>query len=188
MVYMLLADGFEEMEAVIPLDVLRRCGVEILTVAVCSDNSREAGLRAEVLGSHNITVKADILLDEVVLDSNIKMLILPGGPGRVNIRKSERATEIINYCCKSGIYVAAICGAPEILGELGHLQGKNATCFPGLENNLTGAVIVDEPVVVDGMIITSKSAGTSEAFAFTIAQLLCGKEKADAVRKSMLCR
>jgi len=127
MVYMLLADGFEEMEAVVPLDILRRCGIEIQTVGISGEY---------VKGSHDIIIKSDISIDEINLD-NAEMLILPGGPGRVNIIKSEAAMNAIQACHTNNIPIAAICGAPEILGSLNLLQGKRATCFPGSESKLT---------------------------------------------------
>jgi len=178
MVYMLLAEGFEEIEAVYPVDVLRRCGVEIKTVGVDGEC---------VTGSNGITITADIQLDSVE-DDNIKMLILPGGPGRVNIQKSGQAMSLIKHCFKMEIPVAAICGAPEILGEAGLLKGKKATCYPGLQGKMEGAEFIDKAIVVDGNLITSQAAGTSEAFAFAIAEFLCGKEKSDEIRGRMLCK
>jgi 4-methyl-5(b-hydroxyethyl)-thiazole monophosphate biosynthesis len=177
MVYMLLAQGFEEIEAVYPIDVLRRCGVEVKTVGVCGEY---------VTGSNAITIKTDIQLDEI--GENIKMLILPGGPGRVNIIKNKQAMELIKHCRTADVPIAAICGAPEILAQLGLLDGKKFTCYPGLEENLTGGVYVNQPVVIDGNLITSQAAGTSQAFAFAIAQFLCGKEKSDEICGKMLCR
>jgi 4-methyl-5(b-hydroxyethyl)-thiazole monophosphate biosynthesis len=95
--------------------------------------------------------------------------------------------DIIKFCFKYSIPIAAICGAPEILAELGYLKGKKITCYPGHEAGIIGAEYVDEPVVIDGDLITSRSAGTSEAFAFAIAEFLCGKEKADEIREKMKC-
>jgi len=179
MVLMLLAEGFEEIEAVYPLDVLRRCGVDVKTVGVSSEY---------VTGSNKITIKSNIEIDDIKLNGDIDMLIIPGGPGKVNLRKSEKAMELIRHCFKSDIPVAAICGAPEIPGEIGLLKGKKATCYPGLEKSLVGVEFVDEPVVVDGNLITSKAAGTSEAFAFAIVEHICGKEKADEIAKKMICK
>jgi len=175
MVYVLLAEGFEEIEAVYPVDVLRRCGVEV----------KIAGLAEYVTGSNGITVKTDIQLSEV--GNDISMLILPGGPGRINIINSEQAMNLVKRCCNSDTPVAAICGAPEILGQIGFLQGRKFTCYPSLENALSksGGEFVDSPVVVDCNLITSQAAGTSEAFAFAIAEFLCGKEKADEIRGKM---
>ena len=178
MVYTLLADGVEEIEAVYPIDVLRRCGVSVTTVGVTGKT---------VTGSNKITIQSDIGIDELNPGDSIAMLIIPGGPGRVNLKANAKAIELIKRCFDNDIPVAAICGAPEILGELGHLKGRKATCYPGLESNLTGAEYVDAPVVIDGNLITSQGAGTSQPFAFAIAEHLCGKVKADEVYKKMVC-
>ncbi|MCL1789722.1 MAG: DJ-1/PfpI family protein [Oscillospiraceae bacterium] len=172
MVTILLANGFEEVEAIYPIDILRRCGVEVTVVGVGGN---------EITGSNKITVKTDMRIDEVGLDKTIHMLILPGGPGRVNLRDNAKSLAFIKHCCETGVPIAAICAAPEILGEIGFLKGKKATCFPGIEPKLNGAEYVDAPVVVDGNLITAKGAGCSEAFAFAIAEFLCGKEKADEI-------
>jgi 4-methyl-5(b-hydroxyethyl)-thiazole monophosphate biosynthesis len=178
MVYMLLADGFEEIEAVYPLDVLRRCGVNIQTAGVPNQY---------ITGANKITIQADVLAEEVCCE-DIEMLILPGGPGRDRLKADPHALKLIKHCCETGIPVAAICGAPEILGELGYLCGKKATCYPGLECKLTGAeVVMNEAVVVDGNMITAQGAGTSEAFAYIIAEQLCGTEKAQEVFGKMVC-
>lgn len=182
MVLVLLADKFEEIEAVYPVDVLRRCGVEVKTVGVGGDC---------ITGSNGITVKPDISIDDVGYENHIDMLVLPGGPGRTNLKTNSKAFDLIKHCCDVGVPLAAICGAPEILGEIGFLEGKKATCYPGLEKNLVGALVTDEPVVKDesgkSIVITAQGAGTSEAFAFAIAEFLCGKEKADDVYKRMIC-
>jgi 4-methyl-5(b-hydroxyethyl)-thiazole monophosphate biosynthesis len=178
MVYILLADGFEEIEAVYPIDVLRRCGVEIKAV----------GLTKYVTGSNGITLKSDVSIDDVGIENHIDMLILPGGPGRTNLKESAPALALIRHCCESNIPIAAICGAPEILGELGFLDGKRATCYPGLEGNLGDVQYVDTPVVIDGDLITSQAAGTSMQFAFAIAEFLCGAKKAAEISGKMLCR
>ncbi|MCL2036322.1 MAG: DJ-1/PfpI family protein [Oscillospiraceae bacterium] len=178
MVYMLLAEGFEEIEAVFPLDVLRRCGVGIKTVGVASEY---------VTGSRNVMIKSDVRLDEMNSCDEITMLIIPGGSGRFNIAKSEQAKALIENCFKANIPVAAICGAPEILGEWGLLKGRKSTCYPGLETKLSGAEFINAAVVIDENLITSQAAGTSEAFAFAIAGFLCGEEKAEEVRKQMVC-
>jgi len=194
MVVMLLAEGFEEIEAVYPIDVLRRCGIEVKTVAVNGNAPNRGNCQLStvncqlfVTGANGITIKPDTQLNQIE-HTKIQMLILPGGPGRTNIQKSEKAMDLIRNCHKSGVPIAAICGAPEILGELGILKGKRATCYPGLQDKLTGAEFTDAPVVIDENLITSQAAGTSEVFAFAIAEFLCGKEKADEIRSRMLCR
>jgi 4-methyl-5(b-hydroxyethyl)-thiazole monophosphate biosynthesis len=172
MVYMLLAEGFEEIEAVYPLDILRRCGVEVRTIGINSEY---------VTGSNKITIKSDMEITSASIKTDdVTMLILPGGPGRVNILKSEEAMELVKSCCDKDIPIAAICGAPEVLGETGALKGKRFTCYPGLEKGLDGEY-VNQPIVVDTGLITSQAAGTSEQFAFAIAEFLCGKEKADEI-------
>jgi len=177
MIYVLLANGFEEIEAVYPIDVLRRCGEQVTTVGIGGEY---------ITGSNRIMIKPDISIDKI--GNDIKMLILPGGPGRTNIIKSKKAMDTIAFCFKYSIPIAAICGAPEILAELGYLQGKKVTCYPGLEDGLIGAQYLDEPVVIDENLITSQAAGTSEAFAFAIAEFICGKEKADEIRGKMKCK
>ena len=178
MVYVLLAEGFEEIEAVYPIDVLRRCGVEVKTVGVTW---------CYVTGSNRIKFQVDIGIEDIDPDEPIKMLILPGGPGRINLRDNDFSRNLIKRCYDNNFPIAAICGAPEILGELGCLKGRKATCYPGLESKLKGAQYVDEEVVVDGNLITAKAAGSSEAFAFAIAEFLCGKDKTNEVRGKMLC-
>ncbi|MCL2633604.1 MAG: DJ-1/PfpI family protein [Oscillospiraceae bacterium] len=179
MVYMFLADGFEEIEVFYPLDVLRRCGVEVATVGVFGEYATS---------TRGVTVKADVDISEVKKDNKLSMIILPGGnPGYTNLSNSKAMLDIIEYCDKFNVYIAAICGAPTILGKLGLLRGKSATCYPGLEKDLSGAKYVNKPVVIDGKIITSQAAGTSEKFAFAIAEILAGKAKSAEVYKTMLC-
>jgi len=175
MVYLLLADGFEEIEALTPLDVLRRCGVGVTAVGVGGEY---------IASARGLTVKADTELDGVSA-VNAEMLIVPGGYGYVNIGNSKEAVGFIRSCYESGAYIAAICGAPTVLGKMGLLNGKKAVCFPGLEKDLIGAELSNEAVVIDGKIITSKAAGTSHLFAFALAKILCGEEKSEEVRRKM---
>lgn len=172
---MLLADGFEEIEAITPLDILRRAGADILTVGIGGE---------WVTGAHDITVRADITPDGAKDDFD--MLILPGGmPGTDNLQQSDFVTEMIIKACEKGSYVAAICAAPKILGQMGVLNGREAVCFPGYEDCLTGAHIADKPVVVDGNIITAEGAGAAADFGFALAGLLYGEEKAKKLRSKM---
>ena len=175
MIYVLLAEGFEEIEALTPIDILRRCGAKVLTVGVMGES---------VTGSHNITVKADILIDEV-LCNKMSCLIIPGGPGYTNIEASSKAMEIIAYAKENNILTCAICAAPSIIGRLGYLDGKKAACFPGFESELKGAVIRDEKAVFDGNFITGKGAGAASEFGFLIAEKTVGKEKSEEIKKSM---
>lgn len=172
MVYLFLADGFEEVEALTPLDYLRRAGIDTASVGVTG---------ASVKGAHGISVLADISMDEFAKKDDIDAIILPGGgQGTKNLSECSILREAILNLPKSKP-IAAICAAPSILGGLGLLQGKNAICFPGFENSLKGATILNQAVVVDGNIITSKGAGTSQQFSFAIIENLCGKEKAEEI-------
>ncbi len=174
MVYMFLAEGFEEIEALCPLDLLRRAGVKVMTVGVGGKVIR---------GSHGIEVIADITTYEAMalLSKNpADMVILPGGmPGTLNLQANETVNAFISYAKDNGKYLAAICAAPSILGELHLLEGKEATCYPGFEDKLLGAKISDKKVARDGKFITAKGMGVSLEFALTLVEVLCGKEKAD---------
>ncbi|MBQ4161142.1 MAG: DJ-1/PfpI family protein [Clostridia bacterium] len=176
MVYVYLAEGFEEIEALAPVDILRRCGVEVRTVGVTGKT---------VAGAHGICVEADILPEAVSLE-DAQMLILPGGiPGTPNLEKDARVTEAVKNAHAQGKYIAAICAAPSVFGHLGLLKGKTATCYPGFETELYGAQPVEDGVVCDGNIITAKGAGRASDFGFLLAGLLVGGEKALEIRKAM---
>ncbi len=161
MVYMFLADGFEETEAIGCLDVLRRAEVETKTVAIAEKN---------VTGSHGITVVADITIDEINMD-NIDGVILPGGmPGTTNLLADKRVIDAVEFCAKEGKLIAAICAAPMIFGKLGLLKGKAAVCYPGFEEHLEGAEVDGCALVaIDGNVITAKGAGASMLFGARIA-------------------
>ncbi len=176
MVYVYLAEGFEEIEALAPVDILRRCGVEVKTVGVTGK---------VVSGSHGICVEADILPEAVSL-ADAQMLVLPGGiPGTPNLEKDARVTEALKAANAQGKYIAAICAAPSVFGHLGLLAGKKATCYPGFEPELAGAETLEDGVVCDGNIITAKGAGRASDFGFLLAGLLAGWDKAAEVRKAM---
>ena len=139
MVYLFLADGFEEVEALCPLDLLRRAGAEVKTVGVTGKY---------VTGAHDISVAADILPEEMVLDRSLDMIVLPGGmPGTTNLDASGAVHEAIRYAHERGITIGAICAAPMIIGKLGYLSGRSAICYPGFEKYLVGANISAKPVV-----------------------------------------
>ncbi len=177
MVYVMLADGFEEIEALAVVDILRRAEVDVKTVSVYNQKS--------VTGSHNISVNADIMLDEI--DDNYNMIILPGGmPGTINLKNNETLENILKDAYKNGKYLAAICAAPMIYGELGFLSGKKATCFPSFEKHLNGAIFKLDSVCFDGNIITSRGAGTAHEFAFKIVEILKSKDVANELRVGML--
>lgn len=178
MLYMFLADGFEETEALATLDVLRRAEIEVKTVGVTG---------ATVTGSHNISVTADLGIDEISV-SNVSGVILPGGmPGTTNLENNDTVIKCVNFAANKKLLVAAICAAPSILGHLGILEGKKATCFPGFENELKGSEVVDLGVVRDSNIITAKGAGVSLEFGFKIVEFIKNKNIADGLRKTMQC-
>ena len=173
MIYMFLANGFEEVEALAPLDLLRRAGLEIKTVGVGSKT---------VTGAHSITVVADIE-DSQFCDDAPDMVILPGGmPGTLNLDASETVHRAIDSAVKCGAYVAAICAAPMILGKLGLLKGKEAIAYPGFEKHLEGAVISDKKAVADGKIITAKGMGAAVEFGLLLVKLLKGEKVAEELR------
>lgn len=180
MVYMLLGTGFEETEAVAPLDLLRRAGVEILTVGIDSK---------AVSGSHKIVVEADITIGEMDLTA-MDMVIIPGGLGGVaSIRASRPALDVLKFAWDNGKYVAAICAGPTVLADLGITNGLRATCYPGQEKNMGSALMQkDAAVVTDGRVITGTSAGCALAFGLALVEALKGKETAEAVRKQIVIR
>lgn len=175
MIYMLLTDGFEEIEAIETLDILRRAGLNVKTVGV-SENI--------VVAAHGVKIYTDILLDDVD-KSDIEMLILPGGPGHENLDNNVKVHELIDYCTKNDIYLCAICAAPSILGKKGLTKGKKVTCFPGYEQFMTDAEVIEEKAVCDGKIITAKGAGAASDFGFLIVEKLLGKNVADKVKSAM---
>ena len=174
MVYVLLVDGFEEIESIEPVDILRRGGVSVKTVGVDSK---------KVTGAHNITIEADISIDEV--DDGAELLMLPGGPGHTNIEKSEKAMQLIKKVYEKGGYISAICASPSIIGKMGLLENKNATCFPGFEKYLKGAKLSADKAVADGKIITGKGAGAAAEFGFLMLEALKDKDTADKIRSAM---
>ena len=176
MVYLLLADGFEEIEALTPLDILRRANVEITTVSI-KDKT--------IIGAHNIPVIADKTISELDTIEDMELLILPGGAGHELLDASNETHAMINYAHERGISIAAICAAPSILGKKMLLDGKKAVCFPGYEKYLYGAEVVNDKVVTDGKFITAKGAGAAAEFGFTICELLKDKKTADDLRATM---
>ena len=180
MVYMLLGTGFEETEAIAPLDLLRHAGVEVMTV----------GVNGKIIkGSHNIGVEADIELGEVDL-TNLDMVILPGGLGGVaSIRGCQKALEAVRAVYEMDKYVAAICAGPTVLADLGLLTGMNATCYPGQIPNMKDArVVPNAACVTDGKVITGTSAGTAVPFALALIEALKGAEAAGAIADQIVIR
>ena len=191
MIYVFLAEGFEEVEALAPVDLLRRAGIEVETVAVPEGRTegRSADIKT-VYGARGVSVNADITLDEVDLNK-AKLLFLPGGmPGTNNLAASAKLMEMVDSFAKSGDTgkrVAAICAAPaRILGARGLLKGKKATCYPGMEGEMTGADFVTDKVVTDGNITTSRGMGTAVELGLELVSLFAGKAKADELRKAVV--
>lgn len=159
MIYILLADGFEEAEALGCCDMIRRGEIDVKLASI--------GERM-VTGSHKITVESDMLANEIDLGT-VDGIILPGGmPGTLNLQKCEKVRELILYCVEKNKLVGAICAAPMILGDMGVLDGKKATCFPGYEDHLTGAEVSEDFVVIDENFITARGAGVSLMFGAAI--------------------
>lgn len=180
MIYCFLANGFEEVEALTPVDCLRRCELEVKTVGLGSNI---------ITGSHGISVLTDLVGEEINLDENLDMIILPGGmPGTLNLEASAIVKSAINYCIDNNKIIGAICAAPSILGHMGLLDGKKATCFPGFEDQLLGADVCSELACCDGNIITAKGAGAALHFSYKLIEKLISKERADILMGSLQCR
>lgn len=177
MIYVMLATGFEEIEALAFVDILRRANIKVMTVS--TENTQT------VTGSHGITVAADIKINE--LSEIGDGIVLPGGlPGTYNLRDNPKVTDMINDYNSKDKIIAAICAAPSVFGEMGLLKGKKATCYPSFENSLTEAQYSTNKVVVDGNIITSRGAGTAHDFALKFVEIIKGKDIANNLRSSML--
>ena len=176
-----LADGFEEIEALTAVDLLRRADVEVTTVSI-SDSD-------ELVGRSRIHMKADTMWNDEIADQ-ADMLILPGGqPGTTYLGQHKGVLKALEKAKAEGRYIAAICAAPTVLAKQGILQGKDATCYPGLENVLKegGAnVVIDKKVVRDGKIITSRGAGTAAAFALKLIDVLLGDKAENAIKESIV--
>ncbi|HAE62071.1 MAG TPA: DJ-1 family protein [Eubacteriaceae bacterium] len=173
-----LAEGFEEIEALATVDVLRRGGIDVKTVSVTG--------KFDVEGAHGITVLTDILFEDTDFHG-VDILILPGGmPGTRNLEKHSGLIDLIKRFHKDNKWIAAICAAPKILGKLGLLKGQVATCYPGFEKDLEGAILSDESVVLSSQFITSRGAGTAVLFGLKIVELLKNKETADELKEKMI--
>lgn len=177
MIITLLANGFEEIEALTPVDILRRAGLKVLTCGITG---------ATVTGSHGIEVKADLLPDDVNL-GEVEMVILPGGmPGSTNIDAHPFTDKIIEAVLKNNGRIAAICAAPLVLGRRGLLDGKEAICYPGFECELKGAIISSRSVVTDKNITTAKGMGVALEFSKELVKLLLGEEKAREISLAIM--
>lgn len=177
-VAVLLADGFEEIEGLTVVDILRRASIYVDTVSITEDYM--------VHGAHGINVQTEDLFDEVDF-TEFDMVVLPGGmPGTTNLNEHAGVKRVVRDFAENGKYVAAICAAPSILGGLSLLKGKRAACYPSVEDKLSGAVIMKVPVVQDGNIITSRGMGTAIDFALKLVDVLIDREKAEEIAASIL--
>lgn len=173
-----LASGFEEVEALTPIDLLRRAGAQVTIVSVQEQKA--------VTGSHQITVEADTLFEDMNFEDQ-DLLILPGGqPGTNNLKACQKLRDLLADADKKGKLLAAICAAPTVFGDMGLLKGKKATCYPGCEDGLIGAEHLVDRVAVDGNLITSRGVGTAIPFALSLIEQLFGKEKSEEIRKSII--
>lgn len=176
MLYMFLAEGFEEVEAIATLDVIRRAKIDIETVGVGSKN---------ITGAHGVTVRCDIDTDEATF-TGLEGVILPGGmPGTKNLLADDHVNKAIDYCYSQGKLVSAICAAPMILGVKGLLRGKEATCFPGFEGDLEGAVISEKYYVTDGNIITARGMGSAINFGLEIVKYFKDEATANELKATL---
>ncbi len=171
-----LAEGFEEIEAITIIDVLRRAEVDLTTASLKKN---------PVTGSHQIAVKADTLIKELdMVDFNC--IILPGGmPGSENLKKDDTVLSYIKHIYSKGGYVAALCAAPIVLGKAGVLYGKKVTCYPGFETELVDVHYLEEPVVVDGSVVTGRGAGCAIPFALEMVDLLKGNDVMERIKNAM---
>lgn len=179
MVYIILGTGFEEAEAIIPCDLLRRAGVDV----------KFAGIGALcVTGSHGIPVTADCIVEDTDLTA-ADMIVLPGGLGGVeSIRKSEETLHAVRQMYEKGKYVAAICAAPTVLASLGITDGKRAVCYPGMESEMGSAQMLTCGAVTDGHVITGRAAGTAFDFALELIRVLRGEDAAQKVASGIVYR
>lgn len=181
MFYCFLAKGFEEIEAITTVDMLRRAGVDMKMVAVTEDS-------LQVSGAHGIVITADLHINDALADDSLEGVFLPGGmPGTTNLDESLKVKELIAFCADKGRYVFAICAAPMVLGRMGLLSGRKATCYPGFEVELTGAEYTGVPAERDGKFITGKGPGATVDFASLIITQLKGAEVAKSLRDAMQC-
>ena len=179
MIYVFLAPGFEEIEALAPIDMLRRAELDVKLVGVGSK---------QVTGSHGICVECD-LTDMQATPEGLEMIVLPGGlPGTLNLEQSPVVQQYIDFAVSNNLWIGAICAAPSILGHKGLLEGKRAICYPGFEQELQGAIISDRFFEVDGKFVTAKGVGVAMDFGVLLVECLLGKERAEILRASLQCR
>lgn len=179
MLYMFFANGFEEVEAIAALDVIRRAGIDIKSVGVGSKT---------VTGSHGITVVCDVTNDEINTFDGVEGVILPGGmPGTTNLYADETVNKAVDYCAENNLLLAAICAAPLILGRKNLLVGKEAICFPGFEDELIGAAISDDYVCTCDNIITARGMGSAVNFGVAIVAYFKGQNFAAELKSGLQC-
>lgn len=176
--YVFLADGFEEIEALAPVDVMRRAGLSVTTVSVTNNQI--------VIGAHGIHVVADAMFDELNY-TDASLLFLPGGlPGATNLEAHAGLCQLLTAkATQEDVVISAICAAPLVLGGLGLLNGKRATCYPGFEDTMQGAEYTAEKVTVDGNIFTACGPAAAWDLGFTFVKHFCGDGKAEELRKGM---
>ncbi len=178
MVYVFLAEGFEETEVIYPYDLMCRAGLGVKFVSVTDELAVE--------GKHEVTLTAHTTLS--ALDEEVPALVmLPGGmPGTANLQASEELRKYVMSAYEGGAYVAAICAAPSVLGSYGLLKGKKAVCYPGFEDKLIGAEVLEVPAIRDGRIITGRAAGAAEEFGLLLVEALTDQATADKVKSDIL--
>lgn len=179
MIAVFLAEGFEETEALTTVDILRRAGLDTVTIGIGGKT---------VTGSHGIPVVADREESAFSMEE-LKGIVLPGGmPGTKHLEACETVQKALDYAAAHGLLIAAICAAPSILGHKGLLSGRHATCFPGFEEDLTGAQVETTPAVTDGTIVTGKGMGATIPFALEIVRQFYPAEKVSRLEESLQCR
>lgn len=177
-VYEFISNGTEEVEALIPVDVLRRAGVEIFIVSTTGQQI--------VTTAHGVNIVADAMIEDICTD-DADLLMIPGGlPGAENLCNHPLVREAIKKQYDAGKLVAAICAGPMIFGSLGISEGKRCTCYPGFEDYLTGATYTGELVTVDGNVITGEGPAATFCYAYTLCEMLCGKATAEALKEGMM--
>ncbi|MBR3818747.1 MAG: DJ-1/PfpI family protein [Clostridia bacterium] len=179
MLYIFFADGFEEVEAIATMDVLRRAGIETVSVGIGSKT---------ITGAHNIPVICDTTADKIEFNNSVDGIILPGGmPGTTNLMNSFIVNDFIDLCYKNGKIICAICAAPMILGRKGLLNNREAVCFPGFEDELKGAVLSEKFVCNSNGIITAKGMGSAVNFGLEIISEIKGKEISEKIKSTLQC-
>lgn len=179
MFYMFFADGFEEVEAIATLDVIRRAGIEIKSIGIGSNI---------IEGAHGIKIICDSTDSDITLSDDLNGIILPGGmPGTTNLMNNDTVNKFVDYCSENKLLLCAICAAPMILGRKGLLNGCKAICFPGFEEELIGAEISDKFVCRDGNIITAKGMGSAVNFGLEIVSAVKGIDAANSLKSTLQC-